>query len=443
MSEKTVSTKDLARVLTRFDLFVICVSQILGAGILSMTGTGIAMTGRSVILSFAVAAFFTIMQALPLVVIAGVIRMRGGIYTQIALLVQKMWAGVYIVCFIFQNMSLAVYGLSFADYFLPIVPGLPKKVVAIGIITIIFVVQYFGVKTSVTIMKVLNMVLLASFIMFAGFGLMNLQPGYFSEPGFMTHGTMGILQAAATLSFATGGATSVLNYSAEAKNPVKDIPFVIILSTLVIACLYGAMAMAAAGVLPLEQVSGQSLLKVAQKVLPGPLYLFFMIGCWSNLSKTLLTQTGGMTKPLLQATVDGWFPKGIAKLNSYKVPIILLGIFYVIGVTPILIGFNISIVSNMVLFIGRGFSVVASISIIFIPKVIPEAWGRSKMKMSNGMLVFLGLASSAVLAFQTYLSARNLPMYLVVANIIIFTGSLAFGALRQKSVNMEISYEEA
>ena len=437
MSEKavstSVSTKDLNRTLNRTDLFFVAVSQILGAGILSMTGSGIAAAGRSVVFSFLIAAFFTIMQALPMVVIGGTVRLRGGNYTQIALLLQKMWAGVYIICYIFQNMSIAVYGLSFADYFLPIVPGFDRKVVAIGIITLMFAVQLLGVKTSVTVMRYMNYVLITAFVMFAAFGMMHLQPGYFSEPGFMTHGVMGIMQAGSLLSFATGGATMVLNYSAEAKDPVKDVPIVIITSTLVICVLYAFMCMAAAGVLPLDQVANQSLLKVAKKVLPGALFIFFTIGgCWFNLSKTLLSKTGGMTKPMLQAVVDGWFPIGLAKLNKKKVPVVLFGIFYVIAVVPIIMGLNTTTVANMVLFIGKGFSIVFSMSILWIPKVIPDLWAKSKYHMSKGWLFFLGLSSSAVMLYQTYLSGTQLTPFLIGSNIGIFVLSLIFGLTMAK-----------
>ena len=78
-------------------------------------------------------------------------------------------------------------------------------------------------------------------------------------PGFMTGGITGLILASIYLTFAAGGATYVVNFSAEAENPTKDIPFVIIVSTAAIVVLYAVMATIAAGVLPVEQVANKPL----------------------------------------------------------------------------------------------------------------------------------------------------------------------------------------
>lgn len=72
---KDLGTKDLKRVLGRKDLMSIAVGQIIGAGIMSLTGVAIGMTGKSVPLSFMVAAIFTIIMAIPVIIIGGTVRM--------------------------------------------------------------------------------------------------------------------------------------------------------------------------------------------------------------------------------------------------------------------------------------------------------------------------------------------------------------------------------
>lgn len=51
----------------------------------------------------------------------------------------------------------------------------------------------------------------------------------------------------------------IVNLSAEAKKPTRDIPMVMIISTLCVAVIYGIVAVVAAGVLPVEQVAGENL----------------------------------------------------------------------------------------------------------------------------------------------------------------------------------------
>lgn len=87
--------------------------------------------------------------------------------------------------------------------------------------------------------------LVISLAMFAVFGLPQVDlAAYFSNADglFMTDGIGGFLTAVAYLGFATGGATVILGVSAECKNPTKDIPFVIIVSTVSVAILYGLVA---------------------------------------------------------------------------------------------------------------------------------------------------------------------------------------------------------
>ncbi len=57
MEERGNSTKQLKKVLGFWDLFSTAVGQIIGAGIMTLVGAAIAMTGRSVPIAFLIAAY--------------------------------------------------------------------------------------------------------------------------------------------------------------------------------------------------------------------------------------------------------------------------------------------------------------------------------------------------------------------------------------------------
>lgn len=445
MGDTTVSTKDLKRVLGRWDLMALAVGQIIGAGIMSMTGIAIGMTGKSVFWAFLIAAVFVLIQEIPIIILGGTVRMRGGNYTQIAFLTSPKWAGMYIITYIVSNISIAMYALSFADYFLSLVPGVPHKLVAGGIMTLFFITNYFGIQQAARLQNIMVVVLATALAVFTAFGIPKVQPGFFSEPYYMTSGIIGLLSTAAFLTFATGGASIILNYGAEAKDPVKDMPFVIIVATLGVALLYGLVSIVAAGVLPVPEVANQPLTVVAAEILPKPLYVFFIVcGALFALTTTLNSQIGGMTKPVLQACVDGWFPKTLGRLHpKYKTPVYLLLLFYIVGMLPILTGWDIGFVGNMVLFINRGFLIVLSVSIVRLPKVIPEIWEKSKFHVSSSMLWFFALISVGINIVQTFLLARNISKAAVIGNLCIFAFAIAYGFLLEKKVTMEISYEES
>jgi APA family basic amino acid/polyamine antiporter len=128
-----------------------------------------------------------------------------------------------------------------------------------------------------------------------------------------------------------------VNLGGEAKNPVRDIPLAMIISTLSVAVLYALLAYVAAGVLPVEQVAGKPLTQVAETVLPKPLFIFFIVGgAMFALASTLNSQFAASTKPLLQGSSDGWLPRKLAYIHpKFKTPwvwLILIGAIAVIDI---------------------------------------------------------------------------------------------------------------
>ena len=183
-----------------------------------------------------------------------------------AALVGKRTAGAYVICDFIWNIGIAILPLSFADYLQSLIPGIPIKATALVVLTLFFVINLFGVKQAAlieTIMLVVMGLALGSFVVF---GMPQVQPGAFGGvSNYLLNGPVGIISAAAFLTYATSGSFVVISYSGECKHPTKDIPFVLIASTLVVAGIYAVISIVAAGVLPIEQVADQSLALVAKK----------------------------------------------------------------------------------------------------------------------------------------------------------------------------------
>lgn len=439
----SVSTKDLHKSLGRRELFSIAVGQIIGAGIMALTGIAIGMTGRSVNLAFILAAIAVIGYTIPMIFLTSSVRLRGGQYTQAAVFIGKKFAGIFIIIFIIANISLAMYAISFADYFFALVPAIPSKLVAATVLTIIFVVNFFGVKNAAWLQTAMVIILAAALAAFTGFGIFQIQPGYFQQPGFITNGIGGLLMAMALLTFATGGAFVILNLGAEAKKPKRDIPFVLIVSTLAVAALYGLMATVAGGVLPIEQVAGRPLTLVAEAVLPQWLYVFFVVGgAMFALITTLNAQVSWITKPVMQACVDNWFPKLFAKLHpKYNTPWVLLLIYYIIGIVPILTGINIEAIASSALLLNYIAMLIVAIGVFRLPKLFEEQWRDSPFYVKNFWFYFWNVLGVLVLLLQAYLMASNLGTVGLIANGGVLVFAVLFGILRAKRVDMEVSIE--
>ena len=426
MAEKYSSTKDLKRVLGRKELMGIAIGSIIGSGIMVQMGTGIELTGRSANIAFLLSTFFTICNLIPMIFVSSCMRFRGADYSQMGLFAGEKFAGAYAVIYVFKNIAVAMFALSFADYFLSLFPGLNHKAVAIGVATLFFVLNFFGVNIMAKIQNMMVFVLMLSLVLFVCFGMPQVDfANYFSNADgkFMVDGVPGVLSAAATLGFATGGANLIFGVSAECKNPKKDIPFVLIASTLSVAVLYGLMATVAAGVLPVEEVAGKSLTVVAAEIFPRPLYYFFIVGgALFAIATTLNGKLCSITKPLMQMCEDGWFPKGLS---------------------PILIGFKINQITTIVLLIGYCITLTNTIMCFKLPKMFPEQWEKSTFHLPKPAFAALLLLSIGVTLVQFYAKLRTSSMMIVVLNVVTITGAFIFATWRLKTGKAKptISYE--
>ena len=444
------STKDLARTLGKKELMGIAIGQIIGAGIMSMMGVAIAMTGRSANLAFMLSAVFTMCTFFPSIFITSCIRMRGGMYTQMAIFAGDKWAGYYSVVYFITNMSLAMYALSFAQYALALLPtGGSQKVIALVVGTLFFILNYFGVDLMAKIQNLLVIVLLLSLTMFAVFGLPSVDfANYFSNADglFLSDGISGFLTAVAYLGFATGGATVILGVSAECKNPTKDIPFVIVTSTIGVAILYGLVATTASGVLPVAEVANQPLTLVAAEILPKPLYIFFIVGgAMFALATTLNSQIMSCTKPIMQSCEDGWFPHSLAALSKYKTPWKILIIYYVILVVPIVLELEIAQISSIVQILGYINNLVFTITAMKLPKMFPEAWEKSQFRVPTPVFNTLMIITCIAILIQASFMLKSMKLSLIVFNVAVMAAGFIWAFYRTGSGKAKptVSYEMA
>jgi APA family basic amino acid/polyamine antiporter len=440
--EEKGSTTQLKKVLGFWDLLSASIGQIIGAGIMTLLGAAISMTGRSIPFALITAAVITICYYIPFIFISGTVRLRGGQYTMVAMMVGKKAAGAFSIIWILCNLCLSMYGLSFASYFISLFGFGNEQLIAFIVLTLFYFLNCFGIDKFAKSQKIIVALLVIALVLFAAIGVTKLEPNYYSPDTFFSHGMGGFLQAAGLLTFATSGGSVVLNLSGEAKHPTRDIPLVMIVSTLLVAILYAVVGVVAAGVLPLHQVEGQNLAMVANAIFTKPLYVFFIIcGAGFALISTLNAQLASSTKPIMQACDDGWLPACLAKLSKRKSPVIILTILYGVAAISIFSGLSVAILGNIC-------NIASNIALLLIcaftwrlPDICPEEWNKSKFKVSTGVLKVFSVIGALSQAFNIYLNASSLSIPLLIFNILAIAASFVYGFVRSKKAHIEISYE--
>ncbi|MBQ5959377.1 MAG: amino acid permease [Firmicutes bacterium] len=438
MSENN-QKNELKRVLGLGDLMGIGIGQIIGSGIMALTGITIALTGAGTPLAFLVAAVLVICPNLVLAVLGSAVPATGGMYTYVRDYIGPKTGLYYLALLVAGQLVLAMFGITFAEYACSLIPGLPKIWVAFGVLTLCFIMNVLGVDLAAKLQNVLVIILVAAMLLFVGFGLPKVDWSVFSGgiKAIMPNGFVNFMTGASLLTFATGGAEFLSELGGEMKNPGRDLPRSMILSTVVVAVLYAFIGIVAVGVLPIETVAGETLVPVAEVIFPKPLYYFFIVGGGMfAVASTLNATFTWCTKGLLIAAEEGWLPKGMAKISRRGTPWVLLIIFYVIGAIPILTGLDISTIARL----GNGVSLIYVLFPIFtgylIYKKNPEAMRNSAFKIKPVPLFILttvaliGYIIAAVLNFSDITSAWQ--MMLIYSAVVIIYAFLREHYLKKK-----------
>ncbi len=137
-------------------------------------------------------------------------------------------------------------------------------------------------------------------------------------------------------------------------------------------------------------------------------YFFILAGAGFALGTTLNATIAMVTKPVMQACEDGWFPRVLATLHpTFKSPFFLLALFYIINLIPVFLNYDISQIGQWVLFLGNIVAILNILGVMRLPKLFPEQWAKSPYRVPEPVLKGLLILSALVAAYQAYLNGKG------------------------------------
>ena len=417
------------------DLIAIASGQVIGAGVVTMIGVAISCTGRSAWLAYGAAILVGFLSIIPFILISSTIMLKGGEYTIVANMLNEKAAGFYAASYIAQCLSLSVMGTSLGNYVNSIFPAVNGKIVAVVALTFFFALNLMGVNAMAKVQKPLTVILIAGLLIFGFYGMTKVDPAVFdiTATGFFSDGYNGFAAAIAVYAFSTYGQYMVMNFGKDAENPTRDVPIAIMVTTLVIFVVYVSVAIANCGILPIEEVAGKPLTLTAKELF-GRFYPLFIVGGPAMaLLTTMNAQYGSRSTPLLKATKDGWFPEKIGMTNSRKVPYIIMGLIYLVGVVPVVAGVSIKTVSSNLALIGYLSRAVAAIAIVRLPKVFPDEWKKSFLHMSDPVFYTVMAISFAANIYMVYVGASGLSLQVLGINAAFVVACVIYAIVRFNS----------
>ena len=373
------------------DCMGLAIGQIIGSGIMVLTGIVIGLTGHGIAAAFILGAVLAIITCVPFIILTSAIPSSGAGFTYIRRLMGEKAGFMYIAMFVLSQVLIATYAKGFASYFCSIFPQFGESAVAMAALVICTAVNLIGLKSSALVQKGMVVLLLLSLFLFIVFGLPKL-------------------------SFACGGAKFVAENGDDIVEPSRTIPKVIVLSTSIVAVFYVLIGIVAGGVLPVETVAFQNLTLVAQEIFPTWLYLFFVFG---GAVFALLTSLNGtlswVTRGLQAAAKQGWLPEKTAEENRNGVPAILLMVFFLMGAIPILTGMDLTLISNM----GVGTDMVTEFMVLLacwrLPDIFPEEYQKSAFCMKKRTLHILLFFIGILMIGTSYVNLSDLTVPAAIA----------------------------
>ncbi|GAA3731049.1 hypothetical protein GCM10022205_15490 [Spinactinospora alkalitolerans] len=405
--------------------------QIVGGGVIALTGTAIAMTGGGTPIAFATATVLVMVVAAPISALGAAMPTTGGAYVYPARLLHPLAGYLNMWLWTLGNLSLSIYGIAAGQYLHSLDPWFDAQLVAIIMIVGFYAANLLGAAVSARIGVVLGVVMMLAFGMFIVFGLLGVEHWeVFAHP--IPNGTLELFKAAALLSFATRGGQVVAELGDELKNPGRNIPIACLGGTALAGVLYILLALPSAGVLPIEEVANQPMSVVAQHITGQAGFVFFVLGgsvvaLVGSLNSNLLWGT----KALLAAVQDGWFPRRLGAVNRrFGTPHWLLTLMFVIGIAPVLTGLDMADIANAASALQQVNAVLIVAAAVRLRTVRRDLYTAAPFKLGARTMRVLLAATVLISAWQFTLLTADLTPSVITAGAAWIALGAAWAAYR-------------
>jgi len=447
----------LKRHLNAWNLILLGVGCVIGAGIFVITGTASAnYAGPSLVISFLLSAMGCVFAGLCYAEFASMIPISGSAYTYGYATMGEFIAWIIgwdlILEYLFGAATVAVGWSGYMNSFLnDLGIYLPKAISdcpyiidvngwhstgsfvnfpAVFIVLLMTALLVVGIKESARLNNIIVLIKVSVILLFIGFGLSHIDvanwvPFIPENTGEFGHfGWSGILTGAGVIFFAYIGFDAVSTTSQEAINPKRDMPIGILVSLAVCTVLYVAVSLTLTGIVNYKDLNvpapialaidhaGTSLLWLAPIV---------KIGAIAGLTSVVLVLLLGQSRVFFTMATDGLLWKSFAKVHpKFKTPYITT---IVTGIACALIAgvFPIGLLGEMVSIGTLLAFVIVCIGIIVLRKSEPDAPRSFKtpwVPFVPIMGILVCVVEMAALPFDTW---ARLLIWMAIGFVIYFT----------------------
>lgn len=306
---------ELARALTLPQLVLVGVGTVVGAGIYSVVGAAVALSGRATWLGMLLAGMVASLTALSYAELVSRHHRAGAEYQFMrAAFPAQTWLAYlagFLVVFNCAATAAAV-ALAFAGYLgrLVVAPEIPVAVALLAGCTLLNIV---GIRQAAWAGVALIVVEIGGLLLVICLGLGRGNPAS-ALSWAAPVGAGGLFAGAALLFFAYVGFEEVTNLAEEARKPARDMPRALLVSVLVTSVLYVALVWALLSVLQPQELAASSapLADAAARIAPWSGPVVAVAALFATASTALLSLVS-VSRLLFAMGRDGALPAVLAK----------------------------------------------------------------------------------------------------------------------------------
>jgi len=379
----------LARKLTAFDLTMLGIGAIIGAGIFVLTGTAAATrAGPAIVLSFVLSGIGCAFAGFCYAELASSIPVAGSAYTYAYATLGEIFAWIigwdlileYAVGAITVSIGWSGYfvkllegfGITFpAEFIHGALDGGILNVPAVVLVLLVTFLLVIGIKESARVTSIVVFIKVCIVILFLVLGIPWVEPANWSP--FMPFGPFGILAGAGVIFFAYIGFDAITTTSEECVRPQRDLPIGILGSLAICTVLYIAVALVLTGIVPFPLLNDPApvALALGRVGITWGMKLV-SLGAVFGLASVVLVLLMGQPRIFFAMSRDGLLATSVSKVHPrFHTPYrstIITGIFVAIfaGTIPIEIAGDLTSIGTLFAF------VLVCLGVVVLRKTRPD-----------------------------------------------------------------------
>ncbi len=461
--------QEMKRQLGWFQLVVIGIGAIIGAGIFVITGKAAAeYAGPAIVLSFVLAAMICIFAGLCYAELSALIPVAGSSYSYayVALGELPAWIIGWAVTaqYIFSASTVAAgwsgyfksflndWGLSIPSHWggPPLaydaatgwsLSGAIMDLPAMLLVLFLGVLISIGIKAAAHFNSIMVVIKLCTIVLFIALGLPHIQPenwspfipentGHFGE-----YGWSGIVRAAGLVFFAYIGFDTVSTLAQDAKNPQKDLPRGILGSLFICTVAYIIVCAILTGIVSYKKLGVPDPMSVALDAM-GP--QFFWLGTavklaiLAGLASVVLVQILGQTRVFMAIGQDGLLPKTIATIHPKTKTPLTATIIATVATILLAGSFTVDVLGQLVSMVTLFIFAIVCLGVLVLRKREPHVHRPFKVPFVPWVPllgIFFCIAQMLALPLVTWI---QMILWFIVGIILYFTYGLKHSKIQSR-----------